>query len=194
MQYDEDVVADLRGAIAAPKVKHFAAITEAWEVGQMLRAIDGYSGHKFTIIAMRLSPHVLLRPGKLTRAEWTDIDFNEAIWSIPAERMKMRRPRRVPLSRQMIAMLKEPHEHTHWWEYLVPCLGKHADVWGRSGLLVSSRGPRCAVFILSKTLVIASARLFDPLPRNALTRRHTNGAIQPDNFAVQHGVADDAFD
>jgi integrase len=67
---------------------------------------------------------VLLRPGELRQAEWTDIDFDEAIWFIPAERMKMRRPHRVPLSRQVIAMLKELHEHTHWWKYLFPCLGR----------------------------------------------------------------------
>lgn len=121
---DKDVAADLRGAIAVPKVKHFAAITRPSEVGALLRAIDGYSGHKVTVMAMRLSPHVLLRPGELRQAEWSDIDFDEAIWFIPAERMKMRRPHRVPLSRQVIAMLKELHEHTHWWKYLFPCLGK----------------------------------------------------------------------
>lgn len=121
---EKDVAADLRGAIAVPKVKHFAAITRPSEVGALLRAIDGYSGHKVTIMAMRLSPHVLLRPGELRQAEWTDIDFDEAIWFIPAERMKMRRPHRVPLSRQVIAMLRELHEHTHWWKYLFPCLGK----------------------------------------------------------------------
>ena len=121
---DKDVAADLRGAIAVPKVKHFAAITRPSEVGALLRAIDGYSGHKVTVMAMWLSPHVLLRPGELRQAEWTDIDFDEAIWFIPAERMKMRRPHRVPLSRQVIAMLKELHEHTHCWKYLFPCLGK----------------------------------------------------------------------
>jgi len=121
---DKDVAADLRGAIAVPKVKHFAAITRPSEVGVLLRAIDGYTGHKVTVMAMRLSPHVLLRPGELRQAEWTDIDFDEAIWFIPAERMKMRRPHRVPLSRQVIEMLRELHEHTHWWKYLFPCLGK----------------------------------------------------------------------
>lgn len=121
---DKDVAADLRGAIASPKVKHFAAITKPSEVGALLRAIDGYSGHKVTVMAMRLSPHVLLRPGELRQAEWADIDFEEAIWFIPAERMKMRRPHRVPLSRQVIDMLRELHEHTHWWKYLFPCLGK----------------------------------------------------------------------
>ncbi len=121
---DKDVAADLRGAIAVPKVKHFAAITKPSEVGALLRAIDGYSGHKVTVMAMRLSPHVLLRPGELRQAEWADIDFEEATWFIPAERMKMRRPHRVPLSRQVIAMLRELHEHTHWWKFLFPCLGK----------------------------------------------------------------------
>lgn len=121
---DKDVAADLRGAIASPKVKHFAAITKPSEVGALLRAIDSYSGHKVTVMAMRLSPHVLLRPGELRQAEWADIDFEEAIWFIPAERMKMRRSHRVPLSRQVIDMLRELHEHTHWWKYLFPCLGK----------------------------------------------------------------------
>lgn len=121
---EKDVAADLRGAIATPKAKHFAAITKPSEVGTLLRAIDGYSGHKVTVMAMRMSPHVLLRPGELRQAEWTDIDFEEAIWSIPAERMKMRRPHRVPLSRQVLAMLRELQEHTHWWKYLFPCLGR----------------------------------------------------------------------
>ncbi len=121
---EKDVAADLRGAIAVPRVKHFAAITKPSDVGALMRAIEGYSGHKVTQMALRLSPHVLLRPGELRQAEWTDIDFEEATWSIPAERMKMRRPHRVPLSRQVLAMLEELKEHTHWWKYLFPCLGK----------------------------------------------------------------------
>ncbi|HEY9578544.1 MAG TPA: integrase arm-type DNA-binding domain-containing protein [Rhizorhapis sp.] len=120
---DKDVAADLRGAIATPKPKHFAAITRPSEVGALMRALDDYKGYPVTRMAMRLSPHVLLRPGELRAAEWTDIDWEEAIWFIPAERMKMRRPHRVPLSRQVLAMLKELHEHTHWWKYLFPCLG-----------------------------------------------------------------------
>lgn len=121
---DKDVAADLRGAITVPKVKHLSAITKPSEVGALLRAIDGYGGHQVTVLAMRLSPHVLLRPGELRQAEWTDIDFEEAIWFIPAERMKMRRPHKVPLSRQVVAMLKELHEHTLWSKFLFPCLGK----------------------------------------------------------------------
>ena len=106
------------------KVKHFAAFTKPCDVGALLRAIDGYTGHKVTVVAMRLSPHVLLRPGELRQAERTAIDFEAAIWSIPAERMKMRRPHRVPLSRKVLAMLEDLRQHTHWWKFLFPCLGR----------------------------------------------------------------------
>lgn len=121
---EKDVAVDLRGAIATPKVKHFAAITNPTDVGVLLHAIDGYTGQAVTRMAMRLSPHVLLRPGELRKAEWTDIDVEKAIWSIPADRMKMRRPHRVPLSRQMLAMIEELREITGFRQHLFPCMGK----------------------------------------------------------------------
>lgn len=121
---EKDVARDLRGAIATPKVKHFAAITDPEEVGRLLNAIDGYTGHVVTRMAMRISSHVLLRPGELRLARWTDVDIAKAIWSVPAERMKMRRPHRVPLSRQVLQMLEELRECTVYWQYLFPGLGK----------------------------------------------------------------------
>lgn len=121
---DKDVAADLRGAIATPKAKHFAAITNPVEVGKLLAAIEGYSGREVTRMALRLSPHVLLRPGELRQAEWADIDPEMAIWSIPAERMKMRRPHRVPLSSQVLRILEELRELTGHRQHLFPCVGK----------------------------------------------------------------------
>ncbi|MDR6846986.1 phage integrase central domain-containing protein [Sphingomonas sp. BE137] len=121
---DKDVAADLRGAIATPKVKHFAAITSPAEVGALLRAIDGYTGQAVTRMAMRLSPHVLLRPGELRQAEWSDIDIESSIWSVPADRMKMRRPHRVPLSHQVLAMIEELREITGHRQHMFPCMGK----------------------------------------------------------------------
>lgn len=121
---EKDVARDLRGAIAAPKVKHFAAITDPGDVAALLKAIDGYTGHAVTRMALRISPHVLLRPGELRLAQWSDIDLERAIWSVPAERMKMRRPHRVPLSRQVLEMLEELRACTVYWQYLFPGLGK----------------------------------------------------------------------
>lgn len=89
---DRDVASDLRGALITPKVQHLAAITTPKEAGALLRAIDGYTGHKITAIALRLPPHLFVRPGELRSAEWSEIDLQTAVWKIPAERMKMRRP------------------------------------------------------------------------------------------------------
>ncbi len=117
---EHDLTANLRDALTTPKVKHLAAITNSQEVGPLLRAIDGFKGHNVTRLALRLAPHVFVRPGELRHAEWVEIDFEKAIWSIPADKMKMRRPHRVPLSRQSISLLKEAQAITGKWQYVFP--------------------------------------------------------------------------
>jgi integrase len=95
----------LRGALIAPKVKHHSAIVDVKEVGPLLRAIDGFTGQPLTKLALQLTPHVFVRPGELRRAEWKEFDLSGAVWTIPADKMKMGRPHRVPLSRQSLAIL-----------------------------------------------------------------------------------------
>jgi integrase len=102
-----DVAADLKGALIAPKVKHHSAIIDPKGVGELMRAIEGFAGHPTTIWALRLAPHVFVRPGELRHAEWAEIDLEAAVWRIPAARMKMRREHVVPLSTQAVAILKE---------------------------------------------------------------------------------------
>jgi integrase len=104
---DSDPTRDLRGALIAPKPKHFGAVIEPVKAGELLRAIDGYEGHYVTQYALKLAPHVFVRPGEMRFAEWQEFDFDAAVWTIPAERMKMRKPHSVPLSRQAIALLTE---------------------------------------------------------------------------------------
>ena len=101
-----DPSALLRGALTAPTVKHHSAILEPKAVGQLLRAIDGYSGQPLTQLALQLTPHVFVRPGELRRAEWQEFELDKAIWTIPAEKMKMRDPHVVPLSKQSLALLE----------------------------------------------------------------------------------------
>ena len=100
-----DPSALLRGALTAPTVTHHSAILEPEAVGELLRAIDGYSGQPLTHLALQLTPHVFVRPGELRRAEWKEFDLDKAIWTIPAEKMKMRNPHVVPLSKQSLALL-----------------------------------------------------------------------------------------
>ena len=104
---ERDVAYDLRGALVTPKVNHRAAIIEPKAVGALLRAIEGHEGQPAVRLALRLAPHVFVRPGELRLAEWLEIDLETAVWTIPAARTKMRRPHKVPLSRQSIAIMSE---------------------------------------------------------------------------------------
>ncbi|KPF84805.1 integrase arm-type DNA-binding domain-containing protein [Novosphingobium sp. AAP93] len=121
---DRDVSADLRGALIVPKVTHRAAITTPKEAGELLRAIDAYSGYPVTHAALRLAPYVFVRPGELRQAEWSEFDFTRNIWTIAADKTKMRVAHRVPLSRQVLAILEELREITGNRRYLFPAQGK----------------------------------------------------------------------
>ncbi|MBL0767770.1 integrase arm-type DNA-binding domain-containing protein [Sphingopyxis sp. DHUNG17] len=117
-----DPTRDLRGALTAPRVVHYGAITEAKRVGELLRAIDGYEGHGLTKLAMQLAPHVFVRPGELRHAQWEEIDLEGALWTIPAAKTKMRKDHRVPLSRQAVALFREIHSITGPVGYVFPSI------------------------------------------------------------------------
>jgi integrase len=109
---ETDPTSVLRGALITPKVEHHSAILDPKSVGELLRSIDAYSGHLITRLAMQISPHVMARPGELRQALWPEFDLENGVWKIPPERMKMRRPHAVPLSRQVLAYLAELHTLT----------------------------------------------------------------------------------
>ena len=106
---ERDVTVDLRGALAPVVTEHHAAITDPARIGDLLRAIDGYTGHGVTLYALKLAPLLFVRPGELRHAEWAefDLDSAEPQWLIPAPKMKMREAHIVPLSTQAVALLRE---------------------------------------------------------------------------------------
>ncbi|MGC2409397.1 MAG: integrase arm-type DNA-binding domain-containing protein [Methyloceanibacter sp.] len=106
---ERDPSADLRGALTSPKVNHRAAIVHPVRIGGLLRAIEGYEGHSVTKAALRLAPLVFVRPGELRRAEWSEFDLDAAEWRISANKMKMRRPHRVPLCAGDLTRLAGDH-------------------------------------------------------------------------------------
>lgn len=120
---DVDFTPGLRGALASVKVKHRPALTDPAEVGALLRAIDAYKGTPEVHAALRLLPMLFCRPGELRGARWSEFDLDAATWSIPAERMKMRRPHLVPLSRQAILILRGIQPLTGRGEYVLPGRG-----------------------------------------------------------------------
>ncbi|TAL88467.1 MAG: DUF4102 domain-containing protein [Rhodanobacter sp.] len=115
-----DPTADLRGALAPVVSKSRAAITDPLKMGELLRAIDGYTGSFVVRSAMKLAPLVFVRPGELRKAEWAEFDLDAAVWRIPAGKMKMRKEHIVSLPVQAVAILRELHPLTGRGQYLFP--------------------------------------------------------------------------
>jgi integrase len=121
---DRDITVDLRGALPPTRERHHASLVEPAAVGELMRAIDGYSGQFVTKCALRLAALLFVRPGELRRAEWSEIDLNACEWRIPAHRMKMKARHIVPLSRQAVAVLRELQPRTGRFQYVFP--GTHS--------------------------------------------------------------------
>jgi len=117
---ERDPSADLRGALPPVKTLNRAAITDPVKAGELLRAIDNYRGSFVVQSALKFAPLVFVRPGELRHAEWSEIDFDKAEWNIPADKMKMKQPHLVPLSKQAIEILTEIKKLTGGGQYVFP--------------------------------------------------------------------------
>jgi integrase len=109
-------------ASLAVSSRNFASVTDPVKVGELLRAIDGYSGQPITALALKLAPLVFVRPGELRGAEWSEFDFDNSQWRIPGSRMKMGDSHIVPLSPQAVEILRELQKCTGTGKYVFPSL------------------------------------------------------------------------
>ncbi|MBU9528776.1 tyrosine-type recombinase/integrase [Burkholderia multivorans] len=89
-----------------PGVQHMARV-KATEIPQLMRDIDAYQGDLVTRLALRLMALTFVRTTEMIRAEWSEFDEAAAEWRVPPERMKMRDPHIVPLSRQALDVLAQ---------------------------------------------------------------------------------------
>lgn len=119
---ESDPTAALRGALAPAVATSRAAITDPAAVGELLRALDAYTGQPTTCAALRLAPLLFVRPGELRAMEWAELDIPAAVWRIPAARMKMREAHVVPLAPQAVAILRELVPLTGRGRYVFPGL------------------------------------------------------------------------
>tara|TARA_R110000851_G_C13101290_1_gene568415 strand:+ start:225 stop:1448 length:1224 start_codon:yes stop_codon:yes gene_type:complete len=117
---ERDPSADLKGALAPRQKQHHAAITDPDEVGRLMVAIDGFTGTPVVKTAVQLSALLFQRPGEIRAMEWSEINWDQARWEIPAAKMKMRAPHIVPLSRQALELLEELHLLTGRGRYVFP--------------------------------------------------------------------------
>lgn len=111
--------ADLSSALEVHQSNHFPYL-KADEIPDFLRALDGYTGSRLVQIATKLLMITGVRTIELRAAAWSEFDIDNALWEIPAERMKMRRPHLVPLSIQAIDLLNELKLMTGNYRYVFP--------------------------------------------------------------------------
>ncbi|KKI43380.1 integrase [Obesumbacterium proteus] len=111
--------ADLSSALEVHQSNHFPFL-KADEIPEFLRALESYTGSKLVQIATKLLMITGVRTIKLRAALWQEFDLDNAIWEIPAERMKMRRPHLVPLSTQALDLLHELKIMTGNYRYVFP--------------------------------------------------------------------------
>ena len=118
--------ADLRGALT-PNVKQHQAAVRPEELPDLLRAIAKYDeiGDRQTRLALQLLAQTFVRTNELIGAEWVEIDLDNALWIIPAGRMKMKTEHVVPLSTQALTMLGELKELSGGSRFIFP--GRNRD-------------------------------------------------------------------
>ncbi|MEL6599065.1 MAG: integrase arm-type DNA-binding domain-containing protein [Pseudomonadota bacterium] len=104
---EHDPAAMTIGAMVKRQRGEFAGVTKPTEVGKLMRALQFYQSKNVIIgSALLLSAYVFARNSELRGMCWDEIDFDAAVWSIPGDRMKMRRDHLVPLAKQAVSLLK----------------------------------------------------------------------------------------
>ena len=136
---ERDPTSDLKGALAAPKKEHLAAITDPDEVGRLLLAIDSYEGTFTVKNALKLAPLVFVRPTELRHAETNEINLEDAEWLIPAKKMKSKRDHIVPLSKQATNILENQLQLTTSEKYVFPSARSLHRPMSDNAILVAMR-------------------------------------------------------
>lgn len=116
---------DLASAMVPHKRQNYAHLSIS-ELPEFLNSIDGYMGSQLVKLAVRLLIITGVRPGELRNATWSEINLENALWEIPAERMKMKRPHVVPLSIQAVNILKQIYPISGRYEFVFPGRTQHS--------------------------------------------------------------------
>lgn len=103
-----------------PRKKGQQTALAAEDLPAFLRALDAYNGDAATRLGLRLLILTLARTSEVREAKWTELDREEGVWTVPAERMKNRREHRVPLPPQALATLEELRKVTGHSQWLMP--------------------------------------------------------------------------
>jgi integrase len=119
---ENDPTVALRGALVIPQVKHRPALTDPKAFGALLRAVVDFDGQPTTRMALELMALLFPRPGELRNSQWSEFDFDGCVWTIPAERTKMRRVHRIPLAFQAVDILRDLYDLTGQGLFVFPSI------------------------------------------------------------------------
>ncbi|WP_421902243.1 tyrosine-type recombinase/integrase [Maridesulfovibrio sp.] len=119
--------------------KHRAALTDPKEVGTLLCAIESYTGHYVVKQALRVGLYTFTRSKEVRGMEWKEVDFERREWRIPADRMKMRKPHIVPLSDQVLSILKELKSLNNPSKYVFPSVVSNVKMLSENTLNMAVR-------------------------------------------------------
>ena len=116
-----NIADQISGILKTGTKTHRAAITDSEKLGQLLKNIDqNFSRGEITVdYALKILPHVFVRPGELRSAKWADIDFEKRLWSYTPPKTKNQTALQhiVPLSDQVFNLFKELYEITGGGEF-----------------------------------------------------------------------------
>ena len=135
---DRNPAKDLSGALKPFKRGHYAAM-ETKDLPEFLSKLHHNEGRLFpqTRMAIELLMLTFVRTSELIKAKWSEFDFKDAQWVIPAERMKMRKPHIVPLSKQVISILQRLKELNENREYVLPGQRNPKEHMSNNAILVA---------------------------------------------------------
>ena len=104
-----NVVADInfKYAFKTAKPKNFPTITDENEIRTLLVSVDGYNGDIKTKVALKLAIYTAMRPFNVRAAKWDEFDLSAKIWTVKADKMKMKEAFRLPLADQVVNLLKD---------------------------------------------------------------------------------------
>ena len=98
------------------------------DIADLVNRLHTFKGMRTTAIALQMLLYTFVRTIELRRAEWADFRFDEALWIIPAEKMKRGRTHTVPLSNQVLSLLNELKTITGNGRYLFPNSRRPTDM------------------------------------------------------------------
>ena len=122
---DFNIAYNLRNALKPRHKIHRAALTAPKDIAELMIRFEAYKGSDVVRAALWFSLYTFQRPGEIQGAAWDEMDLDAALWRIPEQRMKNKRPHVVPLSRQVLELLRHVNLQTSGSPFVFPSMKSH---------------------------------------------------------------------